>query len=534
MSPRYGMVVDLNRCVGCQTCTAACKHANDTLPGVQWRQVLDVEMGRYPDVERLFLVVGCQHCAEPPCVPVCPSGATYQREDGLVAMDYDLCLGCGYCAVACPYQARSIVHDGAWYFDAPTLQERAVAHPERLGVAQKCTFCVEKIDEARSARLDPGCDPAVTPACAASCIAQAIRFGDFNDTDSAVAKLVAAVPSFQMHAELGTDPQIRYLYEHPAVPGRAITADDDTAPCAADGSSVLGGTPQRWWDTRAAANFTLGGAGAGLAVMAYLSHLVGAVPSPTLPGLFVSSAALTAAGLLAVFLEIGRKARFAYVVRRPQTSWMTREVYAVALFYALVLGVVVVPSPLAHAGAALAALAFLYCQARLLHAAKGIPAWRVPLMPWMLLASGMLEGVGLLALTAGLLLPSAALTAPIAVAGIVLAGVNAALWHRYRRGAAGNGVGRPARAVIDDVTPWLHGVGHLLPTALLGAALPLESPRALYVFAGAAAIVGGALWKSAVITRACHQQGFALPNGPRRGSGRYAAPQRRGAGDTVR
>ena len=79
---RYGMIVDLNRCVGCQTCTIACKHSNDTPPGVQWRRVLDVEQGQYPDVERLFLVTGCQHCAEPSCVPVCPTGATRQREDG--------------------------------------------------------------------------------------------------------------------------------------------------------------------------------------------------------------------------------------------------------------------------------------------------------------------------------------------------------------------------------------------------------------------------------------------------------------------
>ena len=91
--PRWGMVIDVNRCVGCQSCTIACKHTNDTPPGVQWRRVLDVEQGEFPDVERVFLVVGCQHCAEPSCVPVCPTGATRQRDDGLVTMDYDLCIG---------------------------------------------------------------------------------------------------------------------------------------------------------------------------------------------------------------------------------------------------------------------------------------------------------------------------------------------------------------------------------------------------------------------------------------------------------
>ena len=139
-APRWGMVVDVNRCVGCQTCTVACKHANDTVPGVQWRRVLDVETGSFPDVERIFLVVGCQHCAEPPCVPVCPTGATQQRGDGIVTMDYDLCIGCASCAVACPYQARTIVHDKSFYYGEETIQENIVSHDERLGVAQKLSL----------------------------------------------------------------------------------------------------------------------------------------------------------------------------------------------------------------------------------------------------------------------------------------------------------------------------------------------------------------------------------------------------------
>jgi len=106
---RYVMVADLDRCVGCQTCTAACRQTNATQPGVQWRKVLDLEFGEYPDVQRVFVPVGCQHCADPPCMHVCPSTATRQRDDGIVTINYDLCIGCAYCAVACPYQARSKV-----------------------------------------------------------------------------------------------------------------------------------------------------------------------------------------------------------------------------------------------------------------------------------------------------------------------------------------------------------------------------------------------------------------------------------------
>jgi phenylacetyl-CoA:acceptor oxidoreductase subunit 1 len=116
---RYIMTVDLRRCIGCQTCTAACRHANATPPGVQWRKVLDIESGEFPDVRRSFVPVGCMHCADPPCMHVCPSTATYQRDDGIVGIDYDLCIGCGYCAVACPYQARYIVHKAEFaYGDA--------------------------------------------------------------------------------------------------------------------------------------------------------------------------------------------------------------------------------------------------------------------------------------------------------------------------------------------------------------------------------------------------------------------------------
>jgi phenylacetyl-CoA:acceptor oxidoreductase subunit 1 len=103
---RYAMVADLDRCVGCQTCTAACRHANATAPAVQWRKVLDIEHGVYPSVSRTFVPVGCQHCEDPPCMHVCPTTATRKRSDGIVTIDYDLCIGCAYCDVACPYQAR--------------------------------------------------------------------------------------------------------------------------------------------------------------------------------------------------------------------------------------------------------------------------------------------------------------------------------------------------------------------------------------------------------------------------------------------
>jgi phenylacetyl-CoA:acceptor oxidoreductase subunit 1 len=525
---RWGMVVDLNRCVGCQTCTIACKQANDTPPGVQWRRVLDVEQGTFPDVERVFMVVGCQHCAEPPCVPVCPTGATRQRADGLVTMDYDTCIGCGYCAVSCPYQARTIVHESEWYYGTPTDQETRARHDDRIGVANKCTFCVGRIDDAAARNLTPGVDLEVTPACATSCISQAIRFGDFADPESTVSQLVRDNASFQMHAGLGTDPQIKYLYEVPAAtPGREADAADLDDEAQSDPENPLVGARQTFWDGRAAMNFTMGGMASGLAVMAYLGHLLGGLGAGMLVAMYVTAAALMAVGLFFVFLEIGRKLRFLHVLKRPQSSWMTRETYIVMLFYPAVAADLIWPQPALHLLAALAAAGFLLCQAKILHAAKGIPAWRAPLIPWMLGATGLFEGSGLLAIAAAIFPEQPGSWSDLALAGLSLALINGGLWHAYRRTAKAHGIGPLARSCLAAITPALHATGHALPAVLFGAALVAGAggPVTLAT-AGVASVAGGILWKFTVITRACHQQGYALPMMPQRGSGRRAAPAR--------
>lgn len=211
---RYVMVADLNRCVGCQTCTASCKQTNATLPGVQWRKVLDIEMGTYPNVDRLFMPVGCQHCSDPPCMSVCPSTATGQRADGLVTIDYDICIGCSYCAVACPYQARYKVETPRFaYGDTPTDNEAIRFDAKRIGVAQKCTFCSDRIDAGLAKGLTPGVDPEASPACVNACIADALKFGDLEDMESNVSKLLIEKSWFRMHEELGTNPGFYYLWD---------------------------------------------------------------------------------------------------------------------------------------------------------------------------------------------------------------------------------------------------------------------------------------------------------------------------------
>lgn len=214
------MVADLQACVGCQTCTVACRHANATPPGVQWRQVLDMEMGEYPDVFRSFVPVGCQHCADPPCLDVCPSTATRKRDDGIVTIDYELCIGCGYCAVACPYDARFKVSKPEYaYGDEPMENEAVQFDPERINVATKCTFCSDRIDFGLANGLTPGIDPDATPACVNSCIGLALHFGDLDDQNSNVSGLLAQNEHFRMHEELETNPGFYYLWDRIADDG---------------------------------------------------------------------------------------------------------------------------------------------------------------------------------------------------------------------------------------------------------------------------------------------------------------------------
>jgi phenylacetyl-CoA:acceptor oxidoreductase subunit 2 len=211
---------------------------------------------------------------------------------------------------------------------------------------------------------------------------------------------------------------------------------------------------------------------------------------------------------------------------------MTREIYAVALFYAAVLANLISPGARMSMLAGIAALAFLLCQAKILHRARGISAWRVALIPWMIIASGLLEGLGLLTLILlwtnrfGALPPALAL-ARLALAGLALAALNAMLWAAYRTGAATNGIVPLSRRLIERISLPLHIVGHAFPAAMF--VLAIAAPQLARVCLGAggiAALAGGAYWKFMLIVRGGYQQGYSLPMLPQRGSGTCAAPAR--------
>ena len=198
---KWGVAVDLERCVGCQSCTMACKAENGTPPGVFWTRVIEKEEGTFPLAYTVFMPMRCNHCSEPPCVPVCPTGASYQRaHDNVVLVDQDQCVGCHACVVACPYEARFVPDNARGYYGKHTTPYEEVAFKKwQAGTAQKCTLCVH--------RLDVG----LQPACIDTCPTRALVIGDLNDAQSEISKLIKQRPRFQPRAELGAEPNVFYL-----------------------------------------------------------------------------------------------------------------------------------------------------------------------------------------------------------------------------------------------------------------------------------------------------------------------------------
>jgi Fe-S-cluster-containing dehydrogenase component len=210
------MAIELKRCIGCNACVLACKAEHFLPPQIFWNRVLIGEKGKYPQVTKLIYSVRCNHCAEPKCVKVCPTGATQQREDGIVWVDETKCVGCRYCMVACPYQMRSMYDDAdSQYFPGQELTEHEkigkVLYPHQPGVVQKCVFCKERIDSGIAAGLAPGVDRDATPACVIVCPTKAIHFGDLDDPNSDINRVIKEKHGHEFHPEFDTEPSISYI-----------------------------------------------------------------------------------------------------------------------------------------------------------------------------------------------------------------------------------------------------------------------------------------------------------------------------------
>lgn len=210
--PRWVMVIDLKKCIGCGACVIACKSENKTPPGVSYMVLMDKESGKFPAVERVFTPRPCMQCERPPCAKVCPVAAIHQRQDGVVTIDYEKCIGCRFCILACPYGAIGFDFGSTYTAKTPERQnyelvpnfeygKRWRKDPKDLpaGSARKCMFCLHRVKKG------------MLPACVSACPAGALYFGDLNDPESTVSRLLGERKNHRLKEKLGTNPNVYYL-----------------------------------------------------------------------------------------------------------------------------------------------------------------------------------------------------------------------------------------------------------------------------------------------------------------------------------
>ena len=197
---KYGMVVDLRKCVGCTACVVACKSEHNTPSGIFQTTVLDKEMGKFPKSIRVFVPVLCNHCDEPTCVDVCPTKASYKQDNGVVNIDYEKCIGCAACVEHCPYQVRTLVQDNRVLFpDGVSTFEKPVHRKIPNNVATKCDFCYHRLDAGKK------------PACSNVCPTEARMFGDLEDPNSEASQQIKKWKAWTMLPEKGTRPRVFYI-----------------------------------------------------------------------------------------------------------------------------------------------------------------------------------------------------------------------------------------------------------------------------------------------------------------------------------
>ncbi len=194
---RWGLLIDITKCVDCDVCVTACHEENGVTghgrpeTDAQWIRKVNLRDKRTGVAQTLPMM--CQHCEDPPCVDVCPTGASFKRADGIVLVDKHTCIGCRYCVIACPFNARSFIHE------AVTGQKPDV--PRGKGTVESCTLCVHRVDRGE------------TPACVEACTkdgGKAMLFGDLNDRDSEIHRRLHSEPSSQIRADLALNTGVRY------------------------------------------------------------------------------------------------------------------------------------------------------------------------------------------------------------------------------------------------------------------------------------------------------------------------------------
>lgn len=522
---RYGFLIDQTSCIGCHACTVACKAEHDVPLGVFRTWVKYVEKGEFPNSRRHFLVERCNHCANAPCVAICPTGALFTRPDGIVDFDKDRCIGCKSCMQACPYDAIYI--DPAEH------------------TAAKCNFCAHRIDQG------------LQPACVLVCPEEAIIFGDLDDPSTRISQLVGRESVAVRRPEQGTEPKLYYIGADatalmpealPQPLGAMWTEPPDLTPGAArlplsPRGWGLGAEASRWlphtehaqvdynvahpapWGWRVAAYLVAKSLAAGL-FLVLTGLLTAGVSGASALALPATLGALAFLGLTALLLvvDLKRPERFLYILLKPQwRSWLTRGTVTLMAYGALLVlwGALDLigrgPPPIALTWlVGLFAIGTAGYTALLFAQAEGRDLWQEPLVAAELLAQAVVAGAAGLALIApfaGLAVPPGARHAPLqtAIASVLLVALLAqgalialALYSPHPTANAAWGARELTRGTLA-VQFWGLGaaLGIALPLVLILVAL-VTNPTSgvaslLLALAVVAAIVGLAAYEDAFV-----------------------------------
>ena len=477
---RYGFVIDQRKCIGCHACSVACKAEHRVALGVHRTWVKYVEKGRFPDTRRLFQVSRCNHCAKPPCVAICPVGAMYQREDGIVDFDPARCIGCKGCLQACPYDAI--------YVDP-------VSH-----TAAKCNYCAHRVELG------------IEPACVTLCPAHAIVAGDLDEPGSEIAQLVAREPVRVRKPEQSTAPQVFYVAADEATMSPTAARYEDTYMWADRNTRIAGGGTirlapdgalpvpvraaydvehERPWGWQVPVYFWTKSVSTGVLAVPALAGAAGWLQTSRTLNLLLVLLALALMGITVGLLisDLSRRERFLDVLRRPQgSSWMARGAYLLVAYtvlcalYALaeLIGLVPLSSVLrwlAVAGGGLAAIytAFLFGQC------EGRDLWQTPLLPLHMLVQSWLASAAVLAFLAPVL-------------------GDALQTLRIAAGALASGLAFHAFTLIGEFL-----VPHATDSARYAARLVTHGPLRLIFWGGA--IVLGALLPAVILAAGWGQAG---------------------------
>jgi len=481
---RWAWVIDQTRCIGCHACTTACKSENDVPVGVFRTWVKNVEVGTFPEVKRHFAVLRCNHCAEPPCVEVCPVTAMYQRPDGLVDFDHDACIGCKACMQACPYDAI--------YMDPDS------------NTAAKCNFCSHRVDEG------------LLPACVVVCPEEALLFGDLEDPTSKVSRALKDRDVNVRRAEQGTKPHAFYIGAHDATLEPLAARHDTTYMWAdrpardardrtplpiftgvrAEPARVAYDVPrQRAWGWPVSSYIWTKGIAAGLGMLTGVAHYTGTIAATRLLRVLSPLLALVFLGCTGALLvgDLKRPERFWTILTRPQwRSWLARGAVIITV-YAALLAAWLACSMLAFGGALNVLAALLVIggaftagyTAPLLAQCEGRDLWQSRLLLPHLIVHSLLGGLAVIVLADAVAGGGASrglaysFVAATIVSGLLILADALKRHHTSNARAAAHTLTRGAQARLFWISLAL-GVGLAIPLALSGSAwLPIAAALAL-------------------------------------------------------